>query len=459
MYFCMLSKHYIHFYSKFMALPKFYIEPRPSANGKQPINMFYSFSGQRLQYYTGIRIDPKFYKSVDGKGNAIDKTDVGKLISDSAPYANVIKTNLKQLAMDVQMIENTAKANRIPVTKEYLRTELDKIHKHKSEEQHSVEKKETDFLVYYEKLIADSKAGIRVIQKGRKAGQKFTYNAIKNHSSTLSAIKRYMTTKRMTKINFSDINKDFYVSFKNFCYGPNEEKEISTFAGFIKDIKTVMNEAGEAGLQMENGHKASLFIMPSYEADTKALTLEEVDMIHDLDLSDKPRLDKIRDLFLIGCYSALRFSNFSQLKIENISDGFIRLKQVKTGDLVTIPIMARLQRVLDKYDGSLPSSVSNQEFNRVIKEVVKAAGIDYLVEVKSYNGGQLKITQQPMYQLVSSHTARRSYATIMFKKGIPAMLIMSATGHRDETSFLKYIRATNEDKAVLMAEALKKLGL
>jgi len=86
---------------------------------------------------TGVRIDPKFYKAGTDK-KPTDKSDVGKLISDSAPYASVIKTNLKQLALDVQTIANTAKANKIPVTKDYLRTQLDKIHKHKDEQREQV---------------------------------------------------------------------------------------------------------------------------------------------------------------------------------------------------------------------------------------------------------------------------------------------------------------------------------
>jgi integrase len=446
-----------------MALPKFYLEPRKPSHGndknlKLAINMFYSFYGERLQYYTGIRIDPKFYKTVDSKGNSIERSEVNKLISDSAPYAAVIKANLKQIALDAQNIANTAKANRIPVTKKYLTTELDLIHKHKPEDQQAAQV-EYSFITYFEKLMIDSRSGARVIQKGKNAGHKFSLNAIKNYGSTLAAVKRYMSAHRLKTLQFDDINKGFYDQFKAFCYGIDENKEKSTFAGFIKDIKSVMNEAKEAGHQSSDGHKAASFILPSYESDTKALTLAEVDQIHSLDLSANPRMDKVRDLFLIGCYSALRFSNFNNLTIENISEEFIRLKQVKTGDLVTIPIMKRLQKVLDKYEGALPKPVSNQEFNRVIKEVVKAAGLNYLVKVKSFNGGIERTVSKPLSELVSSHTARRSYATIMFKMNIPAMLIMSATGHKTESSFLKYIKANNEDKAMLMADYLKKLDL
>jgi integrase len=449
-------------YTSLMALPKFYLEPRKPShdnakNLKLAINMFFSFYGERLQYYTGIRIDPKFYKSEDSKGNPIPRSEVNKLISDNAPYAAVIKANLRQIALDVQTIANTAKANKIPVTKKYLTAELDLIHKHKSEdEQQAVA---LDFITFYEKLIADSKSGVRVMQKGRNAGQMFSHNVIKNYGSTLSAVKRYMSAKRLKTLNFEDINKGFYDKFKAFCYGPTENKEKSTFAGFIKDIKSVMNEAKEFGLETGEGHKAASFIMPAYESDTKALTLEEVDRIHALDLSGNPRMDKVRDLFLIGCYSALRFSNFNNLTIDNISEEFIRLRQVKTGDLVTIPIMKRLRKVLDKYDGALPKPVSNQEFNRVIKDVAKLAGLDYMVQVKSFNGGIEKAEMKPLNELISSHTARRSYATIMFKLGVPTMLIMSATGHKTESSFLKYIRANNEDKAMLMADYLKRLYL
>lgn len=446
-----------------MALPKFYLEPRKPShenakNLKLAINMFYSFYGERLQYYTGIRIDPKFYKTEDSKGNPISRSEVNKLISDSAPYAAVIKANLKQIALDVQNIANTAKANKIPVTKKYLTTELDIIHKHKPADD-QVNLVEDDFIKFYEKLMVDSKSGARVIQKGKNAGQKFSLNAIKNYGSTLAAVKRYVAAKRLKTLKFDEINKAFYEQFKAFCYGPGENKEKSTFAGFIKDIKSVMNEAKEAGHQTGEGHKAVSFILPSYESDTKALTLDEVDRIHALDLSGNPRMDKVRDLFLIGCYSALRFANFNNLTVENVSEEFIRLKQVKTGDLVTIPIMKRMRRVLDKYEGALPKPVSNQEFNRVIKEVAKAADLNYMVSVKSFNGGVEKTDLKPLSELVSSHTARRSYATIMFKMGIPTMLIMSATGHKTESSFLKYIKANNEDKALLMSDHLKRLGL
>jgi hypothetical protein len=141
----------------YMALPEFYLEPRKAKaeqekTPKLAINMFYSFYGQPLQYYTGIRIEPRFYKARTSV-KPTDKSDVNKLISESAPYAAFIKANQRQIALDAQHIANTAKANKVPVTKEYLRSELDKIHKHRPEpQQEKLEVVQLDLLRHFEKV-------------------------------------------------------------------------------------------------------------------------------------------------------------------------------------------------------------------------------------------------------------------------------------------------------------------
>lgn len=470
-----------------MALPKFYLEPRPS--DKKAINMFYSFYGDRLQYYCGIRIDPKFYREKDSKGNPIDRSDVNKLISDSTPYAAQIKANLKQIALDVQNIANTAKAMKVPVTKELLRTELDKIHKHK--EIDKVDTVEYSFISFYEKHMEDMKTGKRLMDKGKKAGQKFSHNAIKNYGSSLSAVKRYLSYKKINKLHFADVNKEFYEGFRDFCF-KIEEKQPSTFAGFIKDIKSVMNEAGTLSIETGNGHKIKSFIIPSYEADTIYLNEEQIEKISNLDLSDGEKfveikiidrdnqgkaklgskseklykkkkvtyavLDKARDLALVGFYTGLRFSNFANLDPKSIEKDFVKLKQVKTGGLVTIPIMQKLRPVLLKYSDNLPT-LSNQRFNDYIKLIAELAGLTDTIKINNFKGNIKTVEELRICDIISSHTCRRSYATNMFKRGIPTMLIMSATGHLTESSFLTYIRATNEDKARLMADILKKQGL
>jgi integrase len=455
-----------------MALPKFYLEQRKSKDdsaksSKLAINMFYSFYGQRLQYYTGIRIEPRFYKAGTA-AKPTDKSDVNKLISESAPYASFIKANLKQIALDAQHIANTAKTNKIPVTKEYVRAELDKIHKHKPETREDMpEVVNDDFIAYYEKVVQEKRDGTRVIASGRNQGKRFSANSVKNQTSTLTALKRYKDYKRIKTLPMQDLNKDFYEDFKRFCFNV-ENKEVSTFGGFIKDIKSAMADA------KVDTFKNKDFIMPGYEADTIYLNDEQIEQIATLDLSEHSKvvaikegeatnityatLERVRDLALVGFYTGLRFSDFSNLDVKDIDGNFIKVKQIKTGGRVTIPIMLKLRPVLAKYPDGLPS-LSNQKFNSWIKVVARLAGLIELRTFTNSKGNTQNRVSQPVYELISSHCCRRSYATNMFNKALPTMLIMNSTGHKTEAAFLKYIKATNEDKAILMAEAMQKLGL
>lgn len=440
-----------------MAEPNFYLIQKDTADNLQTIIMHWNFNGHKLKYYTSFRIDPKFYRSIDSTGKKIKRDDVNKLISASAPQAKYLKECLKNLALDAKNIVAAAKVNKIVFSKEYVTAELDLIHKPKVIEIPADKRTVYTFVTYFEKMIADSKAGIRVIKTKKNEGKEFTKNSIKNYGTSLSAIRRYLKYKRLRKIEFDSINMDFYTDFRYFIYKV-EKKEVSTFGTYIKDIMVVMDEANDAGLQISNGHKSRHFIIPAYESDNKAFTLTELDIIHNHVFVNE-RKDRIRDLFLIGCYTALRFGNFNNLKVENIENGFLRLRQIKTGNLVTIPVIDRLKSILDKYHGQLPFPVSNQEFNRVIKDVIKECGIDYMVTIKSTPGNVVTQTEIEIYNVITSHTARRSFCTILFKMGIPVLLIMSASGHKTESSFFKYIKLTNEDKAIMMVEAMKQRGL
>ncbi len=459
-----------------MAKPKFYLDSL-NAKKEHPIILKYSFNGLRLKYYTGISIKKLNFQPHCNKGSA-------KPIKSIAPFSEQYNNKLLDMAISAVTIVNEARDENINV--KYVRNELDKIFKPKEIKVKPADVNKVSFIVYFEQIIADSKSGKRLIKSGKNKGKRYTHNAIKNYGISLSALKRYMNYEKLKDLLFSDITPEFYEDFRSFCFDV-EEKEISTFGGYIKDIKTVMIESKVSGFDKD------AFYIPSYEADTIAYTLEQLDIIDNLDLSNQnkyithlivsrdkngkaildkkgnkvlkpekiyyPVLDNIRDLSLIGCYSAMRFQNYNDLDIEAIENGFIRIKQKKTGNRTTIPIMKRLQKVLDKYKGGLPNSVSNQQFNRIIKLVVKLAGLDHTITVRQTKGNIEKYIEVPFYEMVSSHTARRTYATIMFKAGVPPLLIMSATGHTTEKSFLKYIRATNEDKARLLAETIQKLGL
>ncbi|SOD12397.1 site-specific integrase [Pedobacter xixiisoli] len=443
-----------------MAKPKFYLDTAKSARDTQAIKMMYSFNGQRLKYHTQVSVNEKHFQPKCNTSTNI------KPVKTIAPYGEQHNKRLADIALDAVNIVTAAKGDELTV--KYVREQLDLIYKPKPAKPDPTPEIKHNLITYLEQIIADSTSGKRLISSGKSAGNRYTRNTIKNYGITVSALKRYMKHNKINTLHFETINKAFYEDFRFYCYDV-EKKEVSTFAGYVKDIKMAMNEIGSTAFKSKD------FVKPSYEADTIYLTLEQIDKIASLDLSDYKKhidlkkgnrveklsyasLDKVRDLFLIGCYTGLRFSDFNTLELKSIENNFINVKQVKTGGRITIPIMSRLRPVLNKYLSNLPT-LSNQKFNDYIKEVAKLAGLTEERKITDTRGNIKNESFHPLYNLITSHCCRRSYATNMFKAGVPPMLIMSATGHKTETSFLKYIRANNEDKANLLAETLKKLGL
>ena len=166
-------------------------------------------------------------------------------------------------------------------------------------------------------------------------------------------------------------------------------------------------------------------------------------------MTKSPKLDKVRDLFLIGCNTGLRFSDYTTIKKEDIQDNRLRIVAQKTSRKVIIPLMPQVKEILQKYDFQLPAAISNQKFNEYLKEVAKLAGLTDPCVTHITRGGKnvVKKENQKKYDLVTSHVARRSFATNYYKMKIDKLEIMAITGHKTESEFLKYIKVTQEEKA------------
>lgn len=85
--------------------------------------------------------------------------------------------------------------------------------------------------------------------------------------------------------------------------------------------------------------------------------------------------------------------------------------------------------------------------NLYLKELVAKAEINELVETTITKGGKIEKNTLPKSQLVSTHTARRSFATNLYLANVPSISIMKITGHRTESSFLRYIRVSQKENA------------
>mgnify|MGYP000007252497 CR=1 FL=1 len=276
-------------------------------------------------------------------------------------------------------------------------------------------------------------------------------------ANSATTIKRYeynkkllldFQTDRNKKIHFNQINKSFYNSFVNFCV-TEKKHSANTLRRNVGLFKTFLYWA------LENGHTYKTdfqkFKAPKgQQTDEIALTLKQVEEVFDYDLSKNNRLEKVRDLFVFGCATGMRYSNYSKVEKKDIINDTIKVRDKKNNDkALEIPLNDFSNYILKKYDYNLPR-ITNQKFNEYIKEVFKILGYDESVKKTIKLGNDIIEEINPLYERISSHTARRSFITIMKNKKIPDKVIMSYTGHRSLEVFNKYYKPNDDDRKDFM---------
>ena len=267
----------------------------------------------------------------------------------------------------------------------------------------------------------------------------------KSYRRAFKDIQEYQQKKKK-RLTFEKIDIDFYNDFikylKDKKYAPN------TIGTRIKNLKTFISNAKEQNITVNDDYKKKSFKKPKEKTDAVYLNETELMQIYNLDLSNKPKLDRVRDLFLIGCYTGLRFSDLSTLSADNIgNNNTISIRTIKTDEKVTIPIHWVIRAIMEKYKYHLPKMLSNQKFNEYVKDVARLANIDEPVNIERTKGNFRVKQALPKYELTTSHTARRSFATNAFLNDVPSISIMKITGHKTESAFMRYIKISQEDNA------------
>jgi len=288
-------------------------------------------------------------------------------------------------------------------------------------------------------------------------GKKITESTLKKYGTCFYHLKQYSKQKGKT-FDFADIDLEFYHAFTDYLIN-GCQLATNTVGKQIAILKGFLNEATERGINENRSFKSSRFKVVTEESEAVYLTEDELTKIFNTDFDNSPRLDRVRDLFLVGCWTGCRFSDFSTITPSQIKAGMLHVEQEKTGNKVVIPLHPVVNSILGKYNGVLPEAPSNQKFNDYIKEVCELAGIDTSETLSITKGGKRISETKPKYQLVSSHTARRSFATNLYKDGFPSISIMAITGHKTEKAFLKYIKVTPEEHASLLQLHWAKKGL
>lgn len=287
------------------------------------------------------------------------------------------------------------------------------------------------------------------ISGGRRSGREKGNSCLKNYNTTFQRLKDFELAENYL-IDFETITKEFFNKYVTYL---NKTKQLkpNTIAKDIATIKVFMNEAVDQDLTDNLHFKKKSFSYSEEETDHVYLTEIELEWLYDFDFSYNKKLEQVRDLFIFGSWVGLRFSDYSTIKPENIKkiDGeyFIDMVTQKTGERVIIPCNPVVLDIFNKYDSNpnkLPKSISNQKFNKYIKEVCELAKLNEKGRLSS-------MPDKMLWQAVSSHTCRRSMITNYYLQGFPTIDLMKISGHKTEANFMKYLRLNTMETAKRMA--------
>lgn len=405
-----------------MASVKFLIQSK-----KNPANIYIRLSICRsnvIKRKTGYSIDPKKWsvkahlpkQSDDGSKEVRNK--LGKL-------ANHIETNLNKTKL---------RPEEIPAS--WFEDQIDSFHNRKK-------KTELDRIInYIEKYI--EKLPYKVFSGGKTG---VTHNTIQKYTTLRKKIEEFETHKGK-RFFIKDVGLEFGNELTKYFLEVDKLSPNST-GRYVKYLKTACNDAKENGIETHPTLKLIKGI--TGKSPIIYLTLEELEKIEKTSY-DREALNNAKDWLLIGCYIGQRVSDLLILTSKNIHTRneieLIELRQKKTGHDVSIPIPPIVKELLNKRNGKFPEPISDQKFNKHIKDICKIAEISQLTE-----GGKMsKKTKRkefgvfPKHELITTHVCRRSFASNFYGK-LETPILMSITGHKTEGQFLQYIGKKPNDFA------------
>ena len=281
-------------------------------------------------------------------------------------------------------------------------------------------------------------------------------------------------------IDFREINSTFWDQFKQFCeeeglMPKSTNKYLAVFRALISYAQANGIEIGKTALQ-------SYRKVPIFDDDIKAKTYlneQELQALYEMKLSGMK--DRVRDIFMLGCYLGQRVSDYNNLTksdftITRRGNRVVSFTQEKTNNAVVVPISYdNVYAIAEKYDYNFPR-LSHSVINRHIKKILADLSTTLpslrqtlrtaitLKEQQAEAKGTMHFERdakgyviKPRYEMVSTHTARRSCITNLYLSNrFTISQLMSISGHKSEKAFNEYICCSSEEIADAIAEIAKE---
>ncbi len=301
----------------------------------------------------------------------------------------------------------------------------------------------------------------------RKNGKPLAGGSLANYKTTRLHIRDFFSNAHIADLPLSELDKSFYERFVLYLYEKGYRP--NSVGCDIKNIKSVIHTiplSARGHCEFVDGKECVKIVEA---VDNVYLTEDDLSKLAGHKFSSDI-LGRVRDEFILLSWTGCRYSDLISLTKKNIympEDGarYFKFEQKKTGVNVTIPILPPAERILMKYNYIMPRPMSNKTFNKNLQRACREAGIVNIVPVTvskfvktGSRGGEIVRTEirKEKWNFVTAHTARRTFATNMYKRGFPTLMIMGLTGHKSEKAFLTYIKVTADENARRMLELFNK---
>lgn len=411
----------------------------PKAKSRTAIYMSVSYQGRRCIFYPGESIE---VKSWVGKGiNRPKQTpENNALIGRLNRFEQFVRDSYDELKKIHGVVRGTLLQSTVM---ERIRPSLED------------DNKPMLIIDFFKVLIDDTRNRMRLSQGGKA----ITESTIVEYEATRKHFKNFQA-KQKKEYRLNDINQKLADSFSDYL-NIYLNMAFNGSGKYMKTFKTMMNYARQKkliGLEIILDTKVKV---TRESPDNPYLTEQEIEAIMDLKEFDSPLHEVVRDYLVIGCKSGLRYSDYSKINERRIDNGFINVMQKKVQARVTIPIHPLVERILAKYpNGKLPDCPCNQVFNRYLKDIGKkipALNVDFEKTLTRARTPEQRVYKK--WELLQSHTARRSFCTNEYLAGTPTTTIMAISGHKTEKSFMTYIKADSLQHAMVLRDKWKANGV
>ena len=297
-------------------------------------------------------------------------------------------------------------------------------------------------LYFWDYFIKDSESGVRLSPTKKKL-KPSTINSFK---TTRKKIAAFFNSKGWD-LKLWEITQE-HIDMLSDHLILDLEWSMNTHAKFMMDLLQMVKYA----VKLKKLPPAILtelkFDTSREETDAIYITMDQIKEMYAIKKFDLPEQEVVRDMFVIGCFTGMRFSDYSVLDPSAIRNNRLSFIQVKTGAKVTIPIHPIVNEILQKYNYVLPPVPRNNEFNAIIKTVgekMPSLHVPFTKQI-TYKRELVEI-EKMKYEFLMTHTARRSFCSNEYIRGTDPMIIMSISGHKSYKSFMRYIKVSGDQFA------------